>query len=37
MLRNKNRKELLEFFKDVKYSINTYDKGEIIALKIHLV
>ena len=33
MLRNKNRKELLEFFKDVKYSINTYDKGEIIALE----
>ena len=33
MLRNKNRKELLEFFKDVKYSINIYDKGEIIALE----
>ena len=26
MLRNKNKKELLEFFKDVKYSINKYDK-----------
>lgn len=33
MLRNKNRKELLEFFKDVKYSINKYDKGDIIALE----
>ena len=33
MLRNKNRKELLEFFKDVKYSINIYDKGETIALE----
>ena len=33
MLRNKNKKELLEFFKDVKYSINKYDKGDIIALE----
>lgn len=33
MLRNKNKKELLEFFKDVKYSINKYDKNDIIALE----
>lgn len=33
MLKNKNKKELLEFFKDIKYSINKYGKGDIIALE----
>lgn len=33
MLRNKNKEELLDFFKDVNYNIAKYSKNDIIALE----
>lgn len=33
MLRNKTKKELLDFFKDVKFNIYKYSKNDIIALE----